>query len=78
MRERQPFGGPLLVSFDDGRSEQAIGGRLARAMRVQVDRELVLDDRGERVRRERIVGEPAAASRDSDRTGGAGREEVSA
>jgi DtxR family Mn-dependent transcriptional regulator len=33
--ERQPFGGPLLVSVD-GR-EQALGGQLAGAMRVEVD-----------------------------------------
>jgi DtxR family transcriptional regulator, Mn-dependent transcriptional regulator len=39
VRERQPFGGPLLVSFASGRAEHAIGGRLARAMRVQLDRE---------------------------------------
>jgi DtxR family transcriptional regulator, Mn-dependent transcriptional regulator len=32
--ERQPFGGPLLVSFEG--SEQAIGGLLAKAMRVEV------------------------------------------
>jgi len=32
--ERQPFGGPLLVSFADGGHEQAIGGQLARAMRI--------------------------------------------
>jgi DtxR family transcriptional regulator, Mn-dependent transcriptional regulator len=32
--ERQPFGGPLLVSFDG--SEQAIGGLLAKAMRVEL------------------------------------------
>lgn len=32
--ERQPFGGPLLVSFE-GR-QQAIGGLLARAMRVEL------------------------------------------
>ncbi len=86
VRERQPFGGPLLVSFDDGRSEQAIGGRLARAMRVQVDRETIAAD--ERVRHERIVREPATASRAAspaaagsdraDRAGGAGREGVSA
>lgn len=31
--ERQPFGGPLLVSFEG--SEQAIGGLLAKAMRVE-------------------------------------------
>src|SRR5260370_3084970 len=33
--ERQPFGGPSLVRF--GEIEQAIGGDLARAMRMQVD-----------------------------------------
>ncbi len=32
--ERQPFGGPLLVSFEG--VEQAIGGLLAKAMRVEV------------------------------------------
>jgi DtxR family transcriptional regulator, Mn-dependent transcriptional regulator len=52
VRERQPFGGPLLVSFDDGHSEYAIGGRLARAMRVQLDRDSARD---ERLRRERIT-----------------------
>jgi DtxR family Mn-dependent transcriptional regulator len=35
VRARQPFGGPLFVTFA-GR-EQAIGGQLARAMRVQLD-----------------------------------------
>jgi DtxR family Mn-dependent transcriptional regulator len=37
--ECQPFGGPLLVAFGDGerRNEHAIGGRLAGAMRVQLD-----------------------------------------
>jgi DtxR family Mn-dependent transcriptional regulator len=78
VRERQPFGGPLLVSFADGRAEQAIGGRLAHAMRVQLDRELVSGERGERGRRERIVSEAAAVSREIDRSGGAGREGVSA
>jgi len=78
VRERQPFGGPLLVSFSGGRSQQAIGGRLAHAMRVQVDREPATDSRAERVRRERIVPEPAAVSRQDDRSGGAGRQEVSA
>jgi DtxR family Mn-dependent transcriptional regulator len=40
VRERQPFGGPLLVAFGEGESsrEHAIGGRLAGAMRVQLDR----------------------------------------
>jgi DtxR family Mn-dependent transcriptional regulator len=43
--ERQPFGGPLLVSFGEGEQsfEHAIGGRLAGAMRVQLES-------GERVR----------------------------
>ncbi|HMD52347.1 MAG TPA: metal-dependent transcriptional regulator [Solirubrobacteraceae bacterium] len=35
VRERQPFGGPLLVLF--GEREHAIGGQLAAAMRVDVD-----------------------------------------
>ena len=35
VRERQPFGGPLFVIF--GEREHAIGGELARAMRVEVD-----------------------------------------
>jgi DtxR family transcriptional regulator, Mn-dependent transcriptional regulator len=34
VRERQPFGGPLFVSFDG--AEHAIGGALAAAMRVEV------------------------------------------
>jgi len=41
VRERQPFGGPLLVAFGEGEGarEHAIGGRLAGAMRVQLDRD---------------------------------------
>lgn len=39
VKERQPFGGPLVVSFADGEREQAIGGQLARAMRVATDDE---------------------------------------
>jgi DtxR family transcriptional regulator, Mn-dependent transcriptional regulator len=39
VTERQPFGGPLLVSFSGGEREQAIGGQLARAMRVAPDGE---------------------------------------
>jgi DtxR family Mn-dependent transcriptional regulator len=35
VRERQPFGGPLFVVFGD--HEHAIGGQLARAMRVEID-----------------------------------------
>jgi DtxR family Mn-dependent transcriptional regulator len=35
VRERQPFGGPLFVLF--GEHEHAIGGQLARAMRVEID-----------------------------------------
>jgi DtxR family Mn-dependent transcriptional regulator len=36
VRDRQPFGGPLFVVF--GEREHAIGGQLARAMRVEVER----------------------------------------
>jgi len=36
VRDRQPFGGPLFVAF--GGREHAIGGRLAGAMRVVVER----------------------------------------
>ena len=35
VRARQPFGGPLTVAFPGG--ELAIGGELARAMRVEID-----------------------------------------
>jgi DtxR family Mn-dependent transcriptional regulator len=35
VRERQPFGGPLFVRF--GEQEHALGGRLARAMSVELD-----------------------------------------
>jgi DtxR family Mn-dependent transcriptional regulator len=38
VRDRQPFGGPLFVAF--GEREHAIGGRLAGAMRVEVERAL--------------------------------------
>ncbi len=34
--DRQPFGGPLEVRFDDG-EVQTLGGELTRAMRVEVD-----------------------------------------
>jgi DtxR family transcriptional regulator, Mn-dependent transcriptional regulator len=49
VRERQPFGGPLTVSFEGGEQrdshehehehehEHALGGALARAMRVELD-----------------------------------------
>ena len=36
VRARQPFGGPLFVRF--GAREHAIGGQLARAMRVQLSK----------------------------------------
>ena len=36
IRDRQPFGGPLFVQF--GEREHAIGGQLAGAMRVEVER----------------------------------------
>jgi DtxR family Mn-dependent transcriptional regulator len=39
VRERQPFGGPLFVSFE-GR-EHALGGQLASAMRVEIDSSVV-------------------------------------
>jgi len=35
ISDRQPFGGPAFVRF--GEREQAIGGELARAMRIEVD-----------------------------------------
>lgn len=35
--ERQPFGGPLLVRFASEREPRAIGGGLARAMRVELE-----------------------------------------
>jgi DtxR family Mn-dependent transcriptional regulator len=38
VRDRQPFGGPLFVIF--GEREHAIGGRLAGAMRVEVERSI--------------------------------------
>ncbi len=34
--DRQPFGGPLFVRFGDEAEAHALGGELARAMRVQV------------------------------------------
>ncbi|MGH2831175.1 MAG: metal-dependent transcriptional regulator [Solirubrobacteraceae bacterium] len=37
VRERQPFGGPLLVSFAGAAEDHALGGQLAEAMRVEVD-----------------------------------------
>jgi DtxR family Mn-dependent transcriptional regulator len=36
VRDRQPFGGPVFVEFESG--EHALGGRLAAAMRVDLDR----------------------------------------
>jgi DtxR family Mn-dependent transcriptional regulator len=38
VRDRQPFGGPLFVRF--GEREHALGGELACAMRVEVDRKV--------------------------------------
>jgi DtxR family transcriptional regulator, Mn-dependent transcriptional regulator len=72
VRERQPFGGPVLVSFAEGGPDQAIGGRLARAMRVQLDPD---SPEGERARRARITAE---VSDRSDQGDGADRDEVSA
>jgi len=42
VRDRQPFGGPLFVIF--GEREHAIGGRLAGAMRVEVERSASRDE----------------------------------
>ena len=44
VREHQPFDGPLFVVF--GGREHAIGGRLANAMRVEVDRSATPLERG--------------------------------
>src|SRR4029077_17304113 len=73
VRERQPFGAPLLVSFAGGQSEHAIGGRLARAMRVQLDPDAT--KRESAARRERIASELAERGARPD---GADRREVSA
>jgi DtxR family Mn-dependent transcriptional regulator len=45
VRERQPFGGPLLVAFGAGERERehAIGGRLASAMRVRREQDPLID-----------------------------------
>jgi DtxR family Mn-dependent transcriptional regulator len=56
--DRQPFGGPLFVSF--GEREHTIGGGLARAMRVELDREGAAPPDADRYH----VG---AALRDADR-----------
>jgi Fe2+ transport system protein FeoA len=45
--ERQPFGGPLTVSFAGGPTPLTIGGQLAHAMRVELD-EAPSTDTGER------------------------------
>jgi len=58
VTERQPFGGPLFVRFGD--REHAIGGRLARAMRVEAVAE-------------GPAGGPAAAGRQPTAAGEAGR-----
>ena len=42
VTERQPFGGPLFVRFGD--EQHAIGGRLARAMRVELLDEATNDE----------------------------------
>jgi DtxR family Mn-dependent transcriptional regulator len=44
VRDHQPFDGPLFVVF--GGREHAIGGRLANAMRVEVDRSATPLERG--------------------------------
>ena len=60
VSERQPFGGPLLVRFPAADAEYAIGGRLAHAMRVELDPQPLTA--GARARRERIVPEAPASS----------------
>jgi len=78
VRERQPFGGPLLVSFAGADSEYAIGGRLARAMRVQLEQREPSPIESERARRERIVARapaPGAAAAVVDDAEVAGRGE---
>jgi DtxR family Mn-dependent transcriptional regulator len=45
VRDRQPFGGPLFVSF--GEREHTIGGQLARAMRMELDCEGDLNREGD-------------------------------
>jgi len=53
IRDRQPFGGPSFVLF--GEHEHAIGGQLAKAMRVEVD--VTPDRAGARAQEEPTVGE---------------------
>jgi DtxR family Mn-dependent transcriptional regulator len=63
--ECQPFGGPLTVSFEGGGQrephEHALGGALARAMRVELDKDNDRDDVDERAARQSSV--PGARSR---------------
>jgi len=44
--ERQPFGGPLTVSFAGAPTPLTIGGQLAHAMRVELDDETPPEDEG--------------------------------
>jgi DtxR family transcriptional regulator, Mn-dependent transcriptional regulator len=48
VRERQPFGGPLFVAFGEHEHEHAIGGGLAAAMRVVLERRLETAERSGR------------------------------
>jgi DtxR family Mn-dependent transcriptional regulator len=65
VRERQPFGGPLFVSF--GECEHTIGGQLACAMRVELDRKGVSIERTETsADREEISIERTEASADRE------------
>jgi DtxR family transcriptional regulator, Mn-dependent transcriptional regulator len=41
--ERQPFGGPLLVSFGEDELTHTLGGQLAHAMRVDLDSDIDID-----------------------------------
>jgi DtxR family Mn-dependent transcriptional regulator len=60
--ERQPFGGPLLVRFGDA-AEYAIGGQLARAMRVELGSPPGVRDQARRAGREQRKrdGDPGEA-----------------
>ena len=76
VRERQPFGGPLLVALRRRRTlrEHAIGGRLARR-----DARAARSRAGSRARRARAASGSSRGRRAATRRrGGAGREEVSA
>jgi DtxR family transcriptional regulator, Mn-dependent transcriptional regulator len=65
--ERQPFGGPLSIVF--GEREHAIGGQLAGAMRVEVDRRA----EWQAAERQQTGGQRAGRPRFVERQGGGRR-----